>query len=45
LFLIGTGRRQQKEKKKIEAKRCGGHGLKMGGRITEDGDRSAHKKS
>jgi hypothetical protein len=35
----------KKEKKKFEGKSCRGHGLKMGGRITEDGDRSANKKS
>jgi hypothetical protein len=45
LLLIGTGRRQQKREKENWRKRRGGHCLIMGGRITEDGDKSAHKKS
>jgi hypothetical protein len=32
-------------KKKKEGKRCGGHGLKLDGRTSEEGDRSSHKKA
>jgi hypothetical protein len=33
------------KKKKKEGKRCGCHGPKLGGRASEEGDRSPHKKS